>query len=555
METNILWLSDIHYKWVHKECEYEKNGNVKKIVSDFIAFLQENFNNKIDKIILTGDISFSGSAYEYDHFNKNVLEKIVTTQKSVNPKIIPIPGNHDIQWEGIKKKIKTFDTDKIINHFKDEKLRDDNYFESVLQNYSIKIGEEYLKKYSTYNNCKCNGFFYDGESNILFILINSAVNSYGQVVNEIVESEFKDRFKFIDRKDYFFENSQKIIEKTMSINGEILPQKGRQTYSYSNDLHKEIVSYIKEKQINPFIITLAHHPPDWLFWNERFSFSTNDKPNAVKELLDLSSILCVGHEHSVPIYEKVGAGDCVMLRSGMFMDSSVENINEKNNAKIFPNNWFSILTINDNNIKFRNFKYEGDSGFLWNEKPEFSYPFEIRDNKLVAKMVNNSVVELEEPNFKIILEKELVADELINFFKKKTSKEFIEEKLDLDIKNMSVLFLKEKMKDQFKIVLSPLKDSKLPEFADQILTLLEDIRVFIENKYDNINLNSENTVVSIIQFYLASRVSDVTLGENFRIKEVEFVSLKHKLFNGMLKRSELFEKFSGLKVTFHLIEK
>ena len=96
METNILWLSDIHYKWIETKNEYDKNENVKKLISNLIALLEKSFKDKIDKIILTGDISFSGNSYEYEKFKEMILEEIFKTQSKA-PQVIPIPGNHDIE--------------------------------------------------------------------------------------------------------------------------------------------------------------------------------------------------------------------------------------------------------------------------------------------------------------------------------------------------------------------------------------------------------------------------------------------------------------------------
>ncbi|HZZ42459.1 MAG TPA: metallophosphoesterase [Tepidisphaeraceae bacterium] len=97
-----LHLSDIHFRW-------PKHGRKYELDEDLRNELQRDARTQTDKlgtptaILVTGDIAFSASDDEYKMATDWLLGDMYQATKCPGENICCIPGNHDIDWNAIRK--------------------------------------------------------------------------------------------------------------------------------------------------------------------------------------------------------------------------------------------------------------------------------------------------------------------------------------------------------------------------------------------------------------------------------------------------------------------
>jgi hypothetical protein len=371
-ELTVLWLSDIHFK-----SEYRINENVTRLIEDFhINLAKENKDKKISHVVFTGDIAHTAAkAANYTEFYNIMLNRI--KEICSDAIFLFVPGNHDVQWANLSQ----IYSESGKNHeefFKYQEYIEKSVYDKIFDTFSdrknslfpgIKTSPDDILKYDKEG---LFGFYYQASINCLFLLINSAYLSYGFIPQKSMLAETKIH---IIRDGYSNFISQ-VIEKS----GQLFVEYGNQTYAlYLFDEYKsEIDELIKTK--HPLVISMAHHPPEWLHWLEKHS-SDGESPSPLDDFLfNRSNIHLVGHDHSAPEVGSRFGNKCLMLRSGMFMDDSCDQVQgaKKKGQELFPNNWFSILEITNSSIQHRRFKYVYESGkYSWHKRSQISYSADL----------------------------------------------------------------------------------------------------------------------------------------------------------------------------------
>jgi len=170
-EITILHLSDIHFKNMEDE-DYKTTR--KDLTSKMIKTIKTHFEkiskNQLDYIAVTGDISFNGKDYDDAEKFFDELIKIIP-KESV---FLPVPGNHDVNRDGIKKSVSLYNIVKEdkIEHFLNDK-DDIHYYITPkfkeYKNFSEKISPDIYELEDDYFWVKN---FHD--KNVSFMGLNSA---------------------------------------------------------------------------------------------------------------------------------------------------------------------------------------------------------------------------------------------------------------------------------------------------------------------------------------------------------------------------------------------
>lgn len=121
-ENSLTWLhlSDVHFRSDQGSSQFAQNFVLDRFHTELPGFLAE-WELKPDFVFLTGDISFSGQQNEYEGA-KNFLSHLVNEQLLNSPKLLFVPGNHDISWDMIdpifEKEIETqLDSHDAVNKY------------------------------------------------------------------------------------------------------------------------------------------------------------------------------------------------------------------------------------------------------------------------------------------------------------------------------------------------------------------------------------------------------------------------------------------------------
>ncbi|MBK8698176.1 MAG: metallophosphoesterase [Saprospiraceae bacterium] len=429
----ILWVSDIHFRGKYKG-NLNAEGKLKQLYDPFLDKIKsEQQTSPIDYIFLTGDIAFSGSSSDYqafwDWFIVPLYQfyKELVDNERINgfPKIITIPGNHDISRSDVsifETFLNKYNTAK--NNFEQQSqliLNPDNLpsFLKTFENYSLffgdnstyrginKIWESFFKldknDGSTYNEKRLFGHVIDHEKKIIIILVNTAWFSIGDKFNELlVNNKLKKIHKetiddlvtrgftgkeIADTVDFYYRELTESILKMRDRISEYGTQiTGREILLFDNI----------EKQIKLFpdyiVITCMHHPVNWLSWGEQYDYDDKGSGSyrfTLNRILAKTDILLTGHEH-VPVIkmpEQINEqGNGWHLKAGMFMEDQIDLIEA---AKYFEHSRFSIIEISADPYLFKEKRFlyyhpSGDSAF-----PEWKHYDSGKDEKAYTYTLSN----------------------------------------------------------------------------------------------------------------------------------------------------------------------
>lgn len=233
MKIGILHLSDLHIQ----------NNDLTDRVENLVKSVE--FDIKLTShlyIVLSGDIANFGRKTEFEHakvFINKLTEKFKEKRKSLNIKIIAVPGNHDCCFDNEKKTRKS-----ILNDCKTDIIEEEDFFIDAMAVQSD---------------------FWDFTNEI------TNLNQRNKVSYE---------FKFIPHIDFkvtfhCYNTSwlSEISEKQGSL---IIPE------------NKFI-----ENENREYIISVFHHPIDWLSANTK----RNNKQRFEEHLIKSSNLVIYGHEH------------------------------------------------------------------------------------------------------------------------------------------------------------------------------------------------------------------------------------------------------------------
>jgi hypothetical protein len=248
-----IHLSDIHFRYKRSGTSYDLDILVRNELQRDIEKLTKKFQ-RIDGILVSGDIAFGGKAEEYAIAGE-WLDRITTAANCPPKNVFTIPGNHDIDRDVFRDNahIYTWHED-ILNNIidADEKIR--SYMVNDLKADHLFAAQKAYQKFAQRYGCWTTPQQPFWERNF-DLGANIKVNLRG--INSAILCSDKDENK---PKNQFFVGSWQ-----------------------SNQLRKEGV-------IN---VCMCHHPSRWLFDQETFDLYTLG-PNAVPLQL-------FGHEHEFQV--------------------------------------------------------------------------------------------------------------------------------------------------------------------------------------------------------------------------------------------------------------
>lgn len=367
----ILWISDIHYRFYNEETKPELYTKQKKFIETFLAEVKVILEEKkrIDYVILSGDIAFSGDAETYKQFWNDFIDPFyeVVHAAGVYPKILTIPGNHDVNWaEGdfIGEYLSHTTIDQK-NVFLSEKLPN---FEKLFASYSNSFSNNSTEKdrqshkkllllekenteikglLNSYSDKRLFGFYIDRPNNILFILLNSAWYSLGSKFDKVIAEHFLNITTYSQSPATLVEKILETKNQLTEYNGQII---GRELFRSLNLIH------FLDNNPGLFVVTCMHHPRNWMAWDELYSINVDGL--TLNQLLERTNILLTGHEHVPESVKPETINEAIHYKAGVFLE---DNINHEN-KEIFIHNRFSVFeignTINHPHIKEIRYRYD-----------------------------------------------------------------------------------------------------------------------------------------------------------------------------------------------------
>jgi predicted MPP superfamily phosphohydrolase len=311
---NILHLSDIHLTNNKKsENESEREEVLEKLSIKLQELIDKDNSWEIDLVIVSGDITSSGKADEYE-----IAEKVLG-KFSKNKDIIFAPGNHD--------KERKLEEKKIIN------LSKSGSYETLKKEIN-----KYHKAKKGINN-KFTNFqkFCDSFTNKNLKIFE---------IDKIKDKTQKLSYIDIDMTDRL------IVVSLNTATNSLLDEFDSGRLSIDMDFIKETEKGIKElkNNKNSVVITVMHHPPNWLKWEDKFSLINVDTP--YQKILNFSNIILTGHEHCINI-----CPDILKLSAYLIIGGST--LSRPEDGKSFYSNNFSVLKIcpSKRYFKMRSFFY------------------------------------------------------------------------------------------------------------------------------------------------------------------------------------------------------
>jgi hypothetical protein len=382
----LLWLSDIHYSSSYKTVDALPTDNLNKFVKLWNAFLlaveSENNKGKITHLLLSGDIVFSGNGSEYSEF-KNFLKQLLEKLSS-DITIITIPGNHSVNWAEL---IKLYDSLKLnvnpIDYFQDLTLiYKDKKEKNVFQFYRTfeKDIAEINKNGKNITTINYLDQFTESDKSIIFLPINSCYNSYGNANFEVLLSYIKKEVV----PNVGENNAAKEIIKQF---GNVFSEYGNQIYDIEHMYADLSVKYQQRLQSIPLLISVAHHPLEWIHYDQKYDQGNNVNLKRISDIFKYSRLHLCGHEHISPIINNYYVGDTLIMKAGKLVDQ--EEINAHVDARelnqSFNNNWFSILEIEIQTLllKSKHFKLAVDdqNNYEWIQYNKEIISYQLRDHR------------------------------------------------------------------------------------------------------------------------------------------------------------------------------
>jgi len=368
-KVRILWLSDIHFADAYSQLKGKKPFS--SFLDSFIAKVVElQSQSPFSYIFITGDLAFSGSNNDYNRLDEMLLRPLLQEFRALKmpiPKLLTIPGNHDVNWdedEFMHRFIKTRGEANKVDFLVDNEDKFRNLFKDYTDFFTsagFKTLEPFLKLENSkafkvskeYKKSRLFGHIIDKKNNLIVVMLNSAWFSLGIEFNRLfvkVIEEYKDLTESDPGANDNLIQLFAIKDKLSEYNGQIT---GIQLMNESEDPKEpKLESYFNNYQ-DYFVILCMHHPRNWLEWTESYVFpgDTSEKNSAklLNKLIRNANLFLTGHEH-VPadIREEWMLGSALHLKAGCLLeDNQVENCMPKKISfkDKFPKSWFSVLDI------------------------------------------------------------------------------------------------------------------------------------------------------------------------------------------------------------------
>ncbi len=568
-KAKIVWVSDIHLRG-----SYSKDKRaVDKLDSAYKAFLKKISEEQeiapIDYVFLTGDIGFSGSVEDYNYFWEWFITPLYdyyldASKKQIQikfPKIIVIPGNHDISWDStvhFEKYLTSYNTN--TGNFKERNeliantsSRPDfiksfkHYTESFSRSSgssvkSAQIWEKFfdlsnLEVSADYNTERLFGFVIDHNKKLIIILLNTSWFSIGVKFNELLITEnitsVESKINFWDKITMLKKGLDNFFFKAYSKQAKSLLAKKERIVEYGNQIIGRDIyptpHLMEAINKNPeyIIISCMHHPMNWLSWNELNSYDKSDSEDfTLNKILSKTDLLLTGHEH-LPIFQKpvllTNNSKGYHLMAGMFME---DQINAGEGQKSFSHSRFSILDIDVDEYKVieKRFLFNNlATGTAWvKQNDDYDLPLAKKKKYLTearALFLKNSISKFDVVKF---LETRMNWSGLKKEFITSTDSNYIVYKL---LSPTGCRFCVLPLTQDFLEIILP---NKYPDhfFIDELVSKIHDQEVTIHFIWLDLLINADLT-----NNYYAERIDhDINFGHINSYSDMLFNKFRHKYF-------------------------
>lgn len=325
-KLRILWLSDMHYKASYK---LNKNEILKNVISEFLIYVA-SLTDKIDYILLSGDIAQSGNKEDYDAFIFDILTPL--QQLLPDSKLIVVPGNHDLFRDNV-----TFNEAFInslpnnrLEFFKNRKPEFEGIFYPFTQSFINNNKLPPVSNSEIYRTKLLYGHVIDFSKKTIFVILNSAWYS----ITEGFLGDYLAKF-LLQSESSTHKSKGQIIKDISAISSEY----GFQLLGLNQIEEIEQTLKIIQMYSDFVVVTIMHHPINWLGWPERV---TNDS-NKFHSLRKQTDLLITGHEHVPKDHqsEYIDNNNLLHIQAGCFLNYVENDLDFK-----IKDNWFSTLELN-----------------------------------------------------------------------------------------------------------------------------------------------------------------------------------------------------------------
>lgn len=344
MLFNWLHLSD----WHEGQPEFDRKVVLDSLIKDITnRKLISSDLEKINAVIFSGDIAYSGKKEQYESVNKTLIRPIKRILGE-NVKFVFAPGNHDLDRDDLKKipkqwleRMSSLNNAGYSDSFRDLVTREGAYSNVLapFKNFYNFVGQNGFR--NSNDSPVCFYKFKLGSKNIAIIAINSAINSSMHKI----KSDYRS-----DLSEFIWDYGTLIITED------------------------QIRDAIGKSEGCDFKILVLHHPISWI--------NPNDQPQIEQLIARNFDILIHGHEH-VPRFSSIenNISSLKIIPAGATFDKRkpnnpryVSSINfssintDTREGVVFNRRWSDQ---NDRWIADETHSYSGITRFVMRSKSEF----------------------------------------------------------------------------------------------------------------------------------------------------------------------------------------
>lgn len=292
-QANILWVSDLHLKTTNN-CSIKNIYNNRNIFIQSLIdkLLEENFTH----LIFSGDLVFSGEEDQYLELYEEVINIIISHYPDI--RLIICPGNHDFQWNVLRKnenifikytKENNYAVRRNIESINELSILFANYINfykrieahnsKFIENFEVSNITKFKANHTEIQSNGLFGVFIDHKYKLLFIYLNSSWYSWGT-------KNWSFLLKSGPGADYSFDTEKFMNSVDL---GNLVCIEAQLVWPFlkklnDNDYKLNLHSYLK--------IGVIHHPFNWFSWGE---WNSNTEFQSIVDFVD---IFLTSHTHS-----------------------------------------------------------------------------------------------------------------------------------------------------------------------------------------------------------------------------------------------------------------
>jgi 3',5'-cyclic AMP phosphodiesterase CpdA len=388
INLRLLWISDIHFKGGNF---VENTLGLDEYLGTFVDKCAELERiAPFDYLLISGDIAYGGDVQEYQNFTKYILSRL-QSKLSKHVKLLIIPGNHDVSRAHAQEMVNGFLNirtarislkEKMDRH---KKYLNDNYqiFCDMFGAYTAHFKDNAAIPLGVHSSLGDNHFLFghvvDLNKKAIFVLLNTAWYSLGPA---FLDTYLSDE---VFSHTAFSKEKQAEISKALRAIGD---EYGNQITAVEIERLVDEITKMKEqlaKYPDYVIITVQHHPINWLGWSERIQLSESNFHQLRRE----TDLLLTGHEHVPHVHQAEYMHEMNLLHipAGCLIGDTPAD---------FSQNWFSTLDINvtKRNVRLTKYGYDDGTWQIRGAQPYASYQLNKKYNTNLTQSRKSDIIEM-----------------------------------------------------------------------------------------------------------------------------------------------------------------